>query len=82
MNLARLFKAGKGRVRKLSVALATLESPRYSAVADATQNLGVEIFPAFKRRAKFIRRYASIPNEPVPKRPNLTHSLFEAYKHE
>ena len=61
MNLARLFKAGKGRVRKLSVALATLESPRYSAVADATKNLE-SIFPAFKRRAKFIRRYASNPN--------------------
>ena len=62
MNLARLFKAGKGRVRKFSVALATLESPRYSAVADATEKPWVSIFPAFKRRAKFIRRYASNPN--------------------
>ena len=72
MNLARLFKAGKVRFESSASRLATLESPRHSAVADATEqpcggesprrsNAGLNSSDATRRNQ----------TEPVPARTEL-----------
>src|SRR4029078_8431955 len=62
MSLAWLSKAGKGGFENAASRQRRLNHRDIQPSLMRRNTLVVASFPAFKRRAKFIRRYASKPN--------------------